>query len=63
MFLLGGVIMPRGDGTGPDGKGPKKTNKGWPARDGRGCGRGGGAGNCMQGKRRIDNSKRRRDKS
>jgi len=55
--------MPRGDGTGPDGKGPKKTNKGWPARDGRGCGRGGGAGNCMQGKRRIDNSKRRRDKS
>lgn len=30
--------MPRGDGTGPDGKGPKKTNKGWPEpkRDGSG---------------------------
>lgn len=24
--------MPRGDGTGPDGKGPKKKNKGWPRR-------------------------------
>jgi len=24
--------MPRGDGTGPDGKGPKKENKGWPRR-------------------------------
>lgn len=31
--------MPRGDGTGPDGKGPKKTNKGWPEKDGRGKGR------------------------
>lgn len=26
--------MPRGDGTGPDGKGPKRTNKGWPQRYG-----------------------------
>jgi len=26
--------MPRGDGTGPDGKGPKKENKGWPRRYG-----------------------------
>ena len=24
--------MPRGDGTGPDGKGPKRKNKGWPRR-------------------------------
>ena len=24
--------MPRGDGTGPDGKGPKSKNKGWPER-------------------------------
>ena len=30
--------MPRGDGTGPDGKGPKKTNKGWPKKDGTGQG-------------------------
>lgn len=36
--------MPRRDTTGPDGKGPKKTNKGVPSRDGRGRGRGGGAG-------------------
>ena len=32
--------MPRKDGTGPDGKGPKKTNRGTPSRDGRGTGRG-----------------------
>ena len=34
--------MPRRDGTGPDGKGPKKTNKGWPTpkRDGSGGGKG-----------------------
>ena len=33
--------MPRKDGTGPDGKGPKKTNKGDPSpkRDGSGGGR------------------------
>ncbi len=24
--------MPGGDGTGPDGKGPKSSNKGWPER-------------------------------
>jgi len=34
--------MPRGDGTGPDGKGPKSVNKGMPTpkRDGsgQGCG-------------------------
>ena len=42
--------MPRGDGTGPDGKGPRKTNKGWPARDGRGLGQGGrGRGRNMGG--------------
>lgn len=44
--------MPRKDGTGPDGKGPKKTNTGVPTprrigggggnRTGRGRGRGGG---------------------
>lgn len=50
--------MPRGDGTGPDGKGPKSTNKGWPEprRDGS-CRRTGGAGNRMGGhskKRRTD---------
>ena len=43
--------MPRKDGTGPDGKGPKKTNQGTPTprrvgggggnRSGRGRGRGG----------------------
>lgn len=33
--------MPKGDGTGPDGTGPRKTNKGWPAKDGRGLGKGG----------------------
>jgi len=32
--------MPRGDFTGPDGKGPKTKNKGIPSRDGRGKGRG-----------------------
>jgi hypothetical protein len=32
--------MPNMDGTGPDGKGPKKENKGWPSRDGRGKGKG-----------------------
>lgn len=33
--------MPRKDGTGPDGKGPKKINRGTPTpkRDGRGGGR------------------------
>ena len=36
--------MPRRDGTGPDGKGPKKSNRGTPSRDGRGTGRGRGAG-------------------
>ena len=36
--------MPRGDGTGPDGKGPKKGGKGWPSKDGRGGGKGGGRG-------------------
>jgi len=52
--------MPRGDGTGPDGKGPKKTNKGWPEpkRDGSGGGtgnrprRGGGRRNSGGGGRR-----------
>ncbi len=24
--------MPQGDGTGPDGKGPKSSNRGWPER-------------------------------
>lgn len=38
--------MPRGDGTGPDGKGPKKVNKGMPTpkKDGSGKGRGRGKG-------------------
>lgn len=36
--------MPNRDGTGPDGKGPKKTNKGWPEKDGSGKGQGGGKG-------------------
>jgi len=44
--------MPRGDGTGPDGKGPKKTNKGMPTpkRDGSGKGRGRGRGRKRQSK-------------
>ena len=33
--------MPNNDGTGPDGKGPKKVNKGNPKRDGRGKNKGG----------------------
>ena len=32
--------MPRKDGTGPDGRGPKKVNQGIPKRDGTGVGRG-----------------------
>ena len=32
--------MPRKDGSGPDGKGPKKVNQGVPKRDGSGTGRG-----------------------
>jgi len=32
--------MPNKDGTGPSGKGPKKTNQGVPARDGSGGGKG-----------------------
>jgi len=38
--------MPRGDGTGPDGKGPKTTSKGMPTpkKDGSGCG-----GCCKKG--------------
>lgn len=34
--------MPRKDGSGPDGRGPKKINKGNPSKDGRGQGRGKG---------------------
>ena len=39
--------MPRGDGTGPDGNGPKKVSKGMPTpkKDGSGCGKGG----CKRG--------------
>ena len=36
--------MPNRDGTGPDGKGPKKDNKGVPRRDGSGRGKGRGKG-------------------
>ena len=32
--------MPQGDGTGPDGKGPKKEDKGFPKKDGKGKGQG-----------------------
>ena len=44
--------MPRKDGTGPDGKGSKKQNKGVPSRDGRGQGRGKnrGPGNKNRGR-------------
>jgi len=38
--------MPAGDSTGPDGKGPKKENKGIPSKDGSGQGKG-----CEQGKK------------
>lgn len=44
--------MPRGDRTGPDGKGPKKENKGWPSRDGRGNGQGGRKGQGGGGRQR-----------
>ena len=45
--------MPNGDGTGPDGKGPKQTQKGWPKRNGtgqggKGKGRGKGQGNGLR---------------
>ena len=42
----GGTNMPRKDGTGPDGKGPKKVNKGIPTpkRNGSGGGQGMGKG-------------------
>ena len=36
--------MPNNDGTGPDGKGPKKENKGFPKRDGSGQGQRKGRG-------------------
>lgn len=48
--------MPRKDGTGPDGKGPKKVNQGVPTprRDGRGGGvkrgRGRGTGRVGRGR-------------
>ena len=48
--------MPRGDGTGPDGKGPKKQNKGWPKRYGNGQGQGGGRRGQGQGLRKRDGS-------
>ena len=45
--------MPNGDGTGPDGKGPKKQDKGFPQRYRNGqCRRQGGSGgrkrNCQK---------------
>lgn len=36
--------MPGKDGTGYDGKGPKKNKQGWPSKDGRGKGQGQGKG-------------------
>lgn len=50
--------MPKGDGTGPDGKGPKQTQKGWPKRDGSGQGgnRKGGRGQGGGGLRKRDGS-------
>ena len=47
--------MPKGDGTGPDGKGPKKQNKGWPEKDGNGQGYGRGRrckGKCLLGNKK-----------
>ena len=43
--------MPRKDGTGPDGKGPKTKNQGKPARDGRGGGNRGGRRGGAGGRR------------
>lgn len=42
--------MPRKDGTGPNGNGPKKVNKGVPAprKDGTGPRSGGGKGNKLR---------------
>jgi hypothetical protein len=51
--------MPNGDGTGPDGKGPKKENKGWPRRYGNGQQTGPGKGGRKgkgQGLRKRDGS-------
>ena len=44
-------VMPRNDGTGPDGKGPKKDGKGVPKRDGSGGRRRDGR-NCPRGKKK-----------
>lgn len=38
------ITLSKKDGTGPDGKGPKKTNQGTPRRDGSGSGKGRGRG-------------------
>ena len=57
--------MPRGDGTGPDGKSPKAVNKGFPTpkRDGKGFGRSkagrGKAGGRKRGQDRQEDSDRR----
>lgn len=57
--------MPGGDGTGPDGNGPKSVNKGWPRRypqpqRDQGSGRGQGLGRRGQG---LGRGLRRRDGS
>jgi len=49
--------MPRNDGTGPDGKGPKNQNKGVPKRDGSGKGQGYGRGRKGKGKGLLGNKK------
>lgn len=50
--------MPNGDGTGPDGNGPKKKNKGWPEKNGQGKCRWQNQG--MKGNRNFQSNKQGR---
>lgn len=53
--MRNGGIMPKGDGTGPDGTGPKKDNKGLPTpkKDGSGQGKGKGKRRRQRNTERI----------
>ncbi len=53
--------MPGGDGTGPDGKGPKSSNKGWPERYNQDQGQGRKKGGGCSGKG-LDRGSQRNDR-
>ena len=46
--------MPKGDGTGPEGKGPKKDNKGFPTPKKDGSGQGQGRRRRQKNTKRIE---------